>query len=114
MSAPRFVSEPLVPTSLPVSVAALAAGEPSLPKGFRWRDREYEIIEVLSQRKVLKQESFSGEKYVRRHQYRLRMDDGTIWTVYFVRHPPRSGISKPGAPRWYLQTIDADDEPPKA
>ncbi len=105
-AAPRFVSEPIRPSSPPVSASALAAGAPSLPEGFTWRGMEHRIAEVLGHSKVMDEESFSGQSYVRRHRYRLRMEDGAVWTVYFVRHPPRSGTRSPKAPRWYLQTIE--------
>lgn len=105
MSAPRFVSEPLRPTSAPVSAAALAAGGPSLPEGFRWRGAEHRIAEVLEESKGLVRESFSGETYVRRHRYRLRMEDGAVWNVYFVRHPGR-GAGNRKAPRWFLRSVE--------
>lgn len=110
MSRARFVSEPLRPTSVPVSPAALAAGAPSLPEGFVWRKKEHRIAEVLEQSKVTVRESFSGESYVRRHQYRLRMETGAVWTVYFVRHPGRSGSRSRKTPRWYLLSVEDPGE----
>lgn len=106
MTGPRhFVSEPLRPISVPVSPVALAQGAPSLPEGFAWRGAEHRIADVLEQSKKTGRE-FSGEAYVRRHEYRLRMESGAIWTVYFVRHPSRSGIKSRKAARWYLLSIE--------
>jgi len=106
VSGARFVSEPLRPISAPVSPSALAAGTPSLPEGFAWRGADHRISEVLEESKATRRESFSGESYVRRHQYRLRMEDGAVWTVYFVRQPARSGIRGRHAPRWYLLSVE--------
>ena len=104
--APRFVSEPIKPTSVPISPTALAAGAPSLPEGFAWRGRDYRITDVLEEQKVMKEETFSGETYLRRHRYRLRMDDGSTWAVYFTRQSGVSRARQKKAARWFLQTIE--------
>jgi hypothetical protein len=102
----RFVSEALIPLAGTFSTEDLARGEPSLPEGFVWRGEERRIAEVLERAKEVRAEPASGEKYVARHGYRLRMDDDSIWDVYFVRQPlRRGGGRRPTDPRWFLKTV---------
>jgi len=101
----RFVSEPIRPVSGgTVDAGALAAGEPSLPAAFRWRRREVGVAKVLGRGRGLRRESFSGETYLHRHEWRLRMTDGAVWEVYFERQGRR------GADRWFLKTISEEPE----
>ncbi|MBZ0269612.1 DUF6504 family protein [bacterium] len=103
MTVPRFVSEPIEPvTDGTLDAAALSAGEPSLPGAFRWRGELREVREVLEAGKGYKTEGFSGEKYLKRHEWRLMMDDGAVWQVYFVRGGKRG--SK--AARWFLKAVE--------
>ena len=99
----RFVSEAIEPRGGTLSVAALAQGEPSLPDAFRWRGDERRVVEVLEKTKVLREDR--GETYVRRHAWRLLMDDGSIWSVYFTRQPPTRGRApRAVGARWFLKT----------
>ena len=101
-----FVSEPIHPVrDDTIDTAALATGEPSLPSAFRWRRREVAVVEVLGWSRGLRRESFSGETYLRRHEWKLRMSDGAIWEIYFERQ------GKPGrrAPRWFLKTVASEE-----
>jgi hypothetical protein len=102
----HFVSEAITPIAGTFSSSALAAGEPSLPEAFSWRGKTCRIMEILAKEKIFGTESFSGEKYLRRHRYRLRMDDESVWDVYFARQPLRSGARGSTSPRWFLQTIE--------
>ncbi len=101
-----FVSEAIEPRGGTLSAAALSRGEPSLPDAFAWRGVERQIVEVLEQTKDFKEDR--GDVYVRRHIWRLRMDDGAIWNVYFTRQPLRPGrANRPSAPRWFLKTRES-------
>ena len=81
-------------------------GEPGLPKGFTWRGDDIVIGELLESWKHSSREGgAAGDLYLRRHYYRLRMEDATVWTVYFVRQTPRSGNPKQ---RWYLYTVEPE------
>ena len=97
----EFVSESITPWRGTSDAAAMARAEPGLPKGFDWRAQSYEIVETLDRWK--QSGTDMGEVYLRRHCYRLRMNDGTIWTVYCLRQAPRSGSRKR---RWFLLEID--------
>ena len=49
----------------------------------------------------------SGERYVRKHGFRLRTADGAVFKVYFQRH---FGKAKRGE-RWWIQSME-DNAPP--
>ena len=99
----RFVSEAIEPVKDgTLDAAALAAGEPSLPAAFRWRGELREVVEVLGGGKGYRREGFSGELYLKRHEWRLKMDDGAVWQVYFVRGGKRGSR----AARWFLKAVE--------
>lgn len=96
----EFVSESIRPWSGTFDAAAMARAEPGLPKGFDWRGQPNEIVEMLER---WKQSGASmGELYLRRHYFRLRMADDSVWTVYCLRQSPRGGSGKR---RWFLLEI---------
>lgn len=100
---PRFVSEAIEPVKDGgLDMAALAAGEPSLPGAFRWRGELRKVRDVLGAGKGYRTEGFSGEKYLKRHEWRLKMDDGAVWQVYFVRGGKRGSR----AARWFLRVVE--------
>ena len=100
----RFISEPLTPLPGAFDVAVMVRGEPGLPAGFTWRNRECRITETLAAGKTT--DDSEGEAYVRRHTWRLRMDDGSIWRVYFLRQPSKGASPRQRRQRWYLQSIE--------
>jgi len=104
----EFVSDPISPHQGSFDTVAMGRGEPGLPSGFTWRGLSYNIAERMEAWKHSERESAraGGELYLRRHYYRLRMSDGSVWTVYFVRQPAKSGSPKS---RWFLYTIDPAD-----
>ncbi len=103
----EFLSEPIAPLG-GFDTAAMARGLPGLPAAFLWREQECRIAATLGTWKQAAPEGGrpGGELYLRRHYFRLRMSDNSIWTVYFTRQPPRGGRRKAGrpgsAPRWFL------------
>ena len=99
-----FISEPIEPRGSRDTVA-MGQGLPGLPEGFAWRDVETRIVNVIESWKASSPEGgrAGGERYLRRHYYKLRMDTGEAWTVYFLRQTPRSGSPKT---RWFLYSID--------
>jgi hypothetical protein len=103
MSGPRFVSEPIVPLPSVFETSEMVRGAPGLPAGFRWRDREYRIVECRSTGKKLSPSA--GELYVRRHTFSLSMDDGSTWEVYFLRQPPKGAKRPARRQRWFLRTV---------
>lgn len=90
----------------------MARGEPGLPNAFTWRGRTFDILATLDQWKHSEHESAraDGELYLRRHYYKLRMSDDSVWTVYFIRQTPKSGLPKR---RWFLYTIERPKSEPR-
>jgi len=103
--AKSFVSEPIVPLEASFDTSGMARGEPGLPHKFRWRGKEFEVAEVLAQgRDHGDCRNGSGERYVRRHVYRVLTDDGSILRVYFQRSVGRGAMGKT---RWWLHSIES-------
>jgi hypothetical protein len=96
-----FVSEPIIPVGGSFDAARSAIGEPALPMAFRWREQTLRMqrVELAWKASVPEASPTRGERYLRRHYYRLRMEDGSAWTIYFLRHTPRSGNPRL---RWFL------------
>jgi len=102
----QFISEPIEGLAGSFDSGAMARGLPGLPRGFRWREQTYAVVEVLDAWKQSAPEGGrpGGERYLRRHCYRLRMSDGGVWTVYLVRQTPPGGSAKR---RWFLYSRTA-------
>ncbi len=117
----EFISEPITPLAGTADSAAMARGLPGLPAGFEWRGVRYRVAHTIDAWKWSSRagSSAQGQAYLRRHYFRLRLSDGSTWTVYCLRQAPRSG---PGARRWYLlervppahETQRQDPAPPQA
>lgn len=107
MSTPELISEAITPFAGTFDATAMGRGEPGLPAGFSWRDRDYAITRVLQAWKHSSREGSTaqGQLYLRQHRYKLLMDDGSTWEVYFVRQTPKTGSPKK---RWFLYTRDAE------
>ena len=101
----EFVSESITPHAGTFQSSSMAAGMPGLPAGFDWRGESHRIVAELGSWKQSAPEGgrADGERYLRRHYFRLRMSDETVWTVYFIRQTPRSGSPKN---RWYLYAVE--------
>lgn len=102
MSEPEFISEAIEPLPGVFETSDMVRGEPGLPVGFVWRDREHRILQCLASGKKLSQSV--GDSYVRRHTFTLRMNDGTTWDVYFLRQAAKGASRRGQARRWFLKT----------
>ncbi len=101
-----FISEPITPDAS-FDPLTMARGEPGLPGKFRWRGRDWIVAEVLETAKEYGDCKYgSGERYVRRHCFRLRTADGHVMRVYFQRSFGRARASA----RWWLQSIEEPAE----
>lgn len=100
----EFISQPLRPHARTFQTGDMARGLPGLPAGFDWNGESHPILTLLESWKTSTAEGgrAGGERYLRRHYYRLRMADQTVWTVYFLRQSPRGGSPRL---RWFLQSI---------
>jgi phosphoribosylglycinamide formyltransferase-1 len=104
-----FVSEPITPLEGSFDPAGMARGEPGLPRQFRWRKRVYTVAEVLEQGKEHGDcRHGSGERYVRRHVYRVRTADGTLFQLYFQRSFGRGKWQ--ARRRWWVRSVEAGEE----
>ena len=61
----------------------MSRGEPGLPGGFSWRQETYTIQRVMSRWKSSGTDR--GERYLRRHWYRIQTTTGEYMTVYCQR-----------------------------
>ena len=99
----QFVSEPLKPHRS-FNPSAMATGAPGLPAKFLWRKTDLVVAEILETGKEFGDCTHgSGERYVRRHSWRIRTTDDRVAHIYFQRS---FGKSRPTA-RWWLQGFEA-------
>ena len=99
----EFVGERIEPCGGTHDTARMARGEPGLPRRFRWRGSEHEIADVLETWKTTGDCTHgSGERYVRKHWYRVRTTAGTELKLSFDRN-----ARTPRALRdaWWLHAI---------
>lgn len=97
-----FVSEPLTPDAS-FDPLAMARGEPGLPAKFRWRERDLVVAEVLETSLAYGDcKHGSGERYLRKHCFRIRTPDGLVLRIYFQRTFGRARRSA----RWWLQSME--------
>jgi hypothetical protein len=113
---PELVSEQIRPTPGRFDAADLGKALPGLPAEFTWRDRTYRVGILLEKWKVSGPEvgRLGGEKYLRRHYFRVRTTDGHIMVIYCERHTKNR--CQPKA-RWWLYTVQeptTDDQRGKA
>ena len=103
----ELISEPITPKAGSFDTSRMGRGEPGLPSSFTWRGGSFEIAEELSAWKESSREGgrAQGDLYLRRHYFKLRMSDGSTWTIYFERQTPRTGNPKQ---RWFLYTRQRD------
>ncbi len=81
----------------------MTTGLAGLPHGFSWRGRRYRIVERLGEWKRSEAEHHrSGERYYRRHYYRVRVESGEVMTIYAVRRVKRGESARQ---RWWLYSV---------
>ena len=99
-----FISEPIAVVGGEFDTAGMARGEPGVPLRFRWREKEYAVAAVLEKWKDHGDcRNGSGERYVRRHYFRIRTTAGEILQLYFQRSVGRGGMPKA---RWWLHRAE--------
>ena len=100
MDAETFVSEAISPEAGSFDAAAMARGEPGLPRAFAWRGRRFEVAQVYSTHKTSTPDR--GEMYLRRHWFQVGTVSGERMTLYCERQTKNR--SRPKA-RWWLYSI---------
>jgi hypothetical protein len=96
-----FIGEAIQPEDVSFSTAAMATGKPGLPRSFSWKGGSFPILEVLEEWKEAGDcHHGSGERYVRKHWFRVRTTENREMRIYFERQRRSSGGS-----RWRLYSI---------
>ena len=104
-----FVGDAITSEDSSFSASSMAMGGPGLPRVFSWKGREYSVLEVLEQWKEAGDcRHGSGERYVRKHWFRIRTSQGLEMRIYFERQKRSSGGS-----RWRLYSV-RDAQPTSA
>lgn len=104
----QFICEAIALVASTGRLSDALRGEPALPMRFRWRDRDYDVKEVIEKWKTTGPcHHGSSENYVRKHWFRIRTTDGPEMTLYCDRQPRRGQSSK----RWWLYTVKACSTP---
>jgi uncharacterized protein DUF6504 len=100
-----FVSEPLTPLGESFDTALMAQGEPGLPHLFLWRGQEWRVAAILEKWKEHGDcRHGSGERYVRKHVYRVQTAEGPVLRIYFQR---TLGKSRSGSrSRWWVYSVE--------
>jgi hypothetical protein len=100
----RLVSGGLRPVADAGFLGTPRVGEPGLPSAFQWGKRALVLREVLDQWKESGPcSSGGGERYVRKHWFRVRTVDDAVLTLYFERQA-KTSVKR----RWWLYTIDEE------
>ena len=96
-----FIGEAIVPEDMSFSVSPMAMGTPGLPQKFSWKGRRFSVIEVLEEWKESGPcRHGSGERYVRKHWFRVRTTEDLEMSIYFERQ-----VRSCGGSRWRLYSI---------
>lgn len=103
----RAVFEEVTPEGGGFDANAMARGEPGVPTRFRWRDRVYEVAEVLGTRREVSRADAGAGAYVRRHVVTLLTTTGERMELSGARGP-RGGRA---SACWMLRTIVAPAPP---
>ena len=105
-----FIGEPIIPDDTSFAAADMATGAPGLPRAFTWNGRQYQVLELLEQWKEAGDcHHGSGERYVRKHWFRVRVTGDLEMRLYFERQRRSSGGS-----RWRLYTLTAPVPPARS
>lgn len=103
-----FVGESITPLFHEGTGSSIAVGEPIVPSGFIWREKEYRIQSILETWKESGPcKSGSSERYLRKHWYRIRMADGTEMEIYFER---QARSPKQRTKRWWLFSVSDEKQ----
>jgi hypothetical protein len=98
----RFIGTSIEPVEGTIDPARMSAGEPGLPREFRWQQQVITIAGVLrTWREIGDCHHGSGERYLRKHWFEVVSGTGERMKIYFERQA-RAQQKKS---RWRLYTI---------
>jgi hypothetical protein len=96
-----FIGEAIQPEDASFAASAMAMGKPGLPRSFAWQGGSFPVLEVLEEWKEAGDcHHGSGERYVRKHWFRVRTAENREMKIYFERQRRSSGGS-----RWRLYSV---------
>jgi phosphoribosylglycinamide formyltransferase-1 len=96
-----FIGEAIEPEDMSFSVSAMAMGKPGLPQSFFWKGGSFPVLGVLEEWKESGAcRHGSGERYVRKHWFRVKTTEDREMRIYFERQKRSSGGS-----RWRLYSV---------
>lgn len=105
-----FVSETIESLEGGFHADRMAMGEPGVPRFFRWRKEAWEVAQVLDGGREFGDCTHgSGERYVRRHVYRVRMVHGPVFQLAFQRTFGKARATRRG--RWRIVGIEESGAP---
>lgn len=103
MQQTQFISEPIIAEADTFDTAAMARGEPAVPRAFVWRGQRFAVAHVLQSTKRMGGDR--GDSYVRRHYHDIDTADALRMRLYFDRNPRDRGSRK----QWWLYTVTFPD-----
>ena len=96
-----FIGESITPEDMSFSASPMAAGKPGLPGQFSWKGKKFSIVSVLEEWKEAGDcRHGSGERYLRKHWFRVKTTEDLEMKIYFERQTRSSGGT-----RWRLYSI---------
>jgi hypothetical protein len=99
-----FISEPIQPVKGTFDAAGMSRAEPGVPLEFCWRKKLYAVADVLDTWKDHGDcRNGSGERYVRKHGFRIRTTAGDVFRLYFQRTVGRGKMPKQ---RWFIHSVE--------
>jgi hypothetical protein len=103
-----LISEPIEPRMEEAADRPFLSGEPVVPAAFRWRGTEYRVAAILEAWKEYSPGTRQmPDRYLRKHWFHVRTDDGTEMKIYFERKARSKGTEKA---RWWLFTVSRGPE----
>ncbi len=101
----ELISETITAVPGTFDPAGMARGEPGLPRRFTWRGQEYAVARVIETWRSYGDDigRSGGERYVRKHWFRIETTEGRVMTLYFHRQPVRGKGAGKG--RWVVFSV---------
>ena len=98
----QLISEAIRPVPGSFDTAFMSRGAPGVPREFFWRKEKYTAREIIrAWRTTGPCRHGSGEQYVRRHWFEVKMQSGEVMTLYFDKgsHGKRTEMG------WFLYAL---------
>jgi hypothetical protein len=104
----EFISQAITPERGSFTTELMTQGLAALPAAFTWAGRRYEIVECLEHHKRTSPEGGSGERYLRRQEFVVRLDTGQTAVIYVLRQATRGSDARSAGKRWFLYSLTSE------